>query len=531
MEFYELVTVLELIESKTISNDATLVKPLFDVLASMVNATLRDTPVSLEYIYQLIMSALTRIIRTAQESETTIDGSWMRVDIVVQCIRTTGNPQTHNQALLLMATIASLYPESVLHNVMAIFTFMGANVLRQDDNYSFQVIQQTLEKVIPPLVASSRGANVNANETQMALQVKPIIKVFVSALFHIPKHRRLPLFTVLVRTLGEDEFLFAVISLLLEKYADKFVKSGGDKDGSADDSLAEFCLAISQQFAPQTQMKAVLLLLNGLLVLPNDVSTEDVEMKTEEEGKEDNETALFNVHEHNGKELRRYKLVVLQYIDQLVASKGFLAKVMEHMEADEQFEQVSLQPLYLNAIEVLLKIVTYFTEFRNQYAVSEDAKAGVTRFWRGILKVCYDVLDRINSLLPLAAFVDVVSHLVKHPETIIRRKALDLFNERIGGIDTETTDVVEENEEALVGMVKKFVGVIINEWSTGSSNEENAVNKQAALLCISSLARLLGNRSPAAFADAIPTVIGEHALQMPNIQVKISSLACLAVIW
>lgn len=54
----------------------------------------------------------------------------------------TGNPQTHNQSLLLMATIASLYPERVLHNIMPVFTFMGANVLRQDDNYSFQVIQQ-----------------------------------------------------------------------------------------------------------------------------------------------------------------------------------------------------------------------------------------------------------------------------------------------------------------------------------------------------------------------------------------------------
>ena len=35
---------------------------------------------------------------------------------------------------------------------MTIFTFMGANVLRQDDSYSFEIIKKTIEAVIPTLV-------------------------------------------------------------------------------------------------------------------------------------------------------------------------------------------------------------------------------------------------------------------------------------------------------------------------------------------------------------------------------------------
>lgn len=35
---------------------------------------------------------------------------------------------------------------------MPIFTFMGANVLRQDDLYSFQIITKTIDTVIPPLI-------------------------------------------------------------------------------------------------------------------------------------------------------------------------------------------------------------------------------------------------------------------------------------------------------------------------------------------------------------------------------------------
>ncbi|KAI9313807.1 hypothetical protein BX666DRAFT_2055891 [Dichotomocladium elegans] len=509
VDLYELVTLLELIESITIKNDALLIKPLFDVLAAMINADLRDAPVSLEYISQLIMSSLTRIIRSIEENRLHIEESILRVDVVVQCIRTTGNPQTHNQALLLMATIASLYPESVLNNIMAVFTFMGANVLRQDDNYSFQVIQQTLEKIIPPMVESNRRNSKN-NSVAMALQVKPIIKVFVGALFHIPKHRRLPLFTVLVRTLGENEFLYAIISLLLEKYANRFIK----EDES--DSVAEFCQLLSQQFSPMTQIKAINSLLLGVLALPNDKPEDETAMQEE---------SIFDINEHSAKELRRYKLLVMNFCDLLLHSRGFLAKIMETMAKEENFEQ-TMQPLYLETIEILLKIVTYFGDFRDQYAVSAGAKQGVTKFWRGILKVVYDVMDKVNGLLPLEAFVNVVSHLIKHPETTIRRKAMNLFNEKVSAFEE---DISPEDELILVNMVKELTNSIEKEHSL-CSEEDSAINKQSALMCISSLAKFSGNIHPAAFVDAIPTIMGPECLQLANSQVKVTSLSCLATI-
>lgn len=38
---------------------------------------------------------------------------------------------------------------------MSIFTFMGANVMRLDDAYSFQVISKTVKMVIPALIQVS----------------------------------------------------------------------------------------------------------------------------------------------------------------------------------------------------------------------------------------------------------------------------------------------------------------------------------------------------------------------------------------
>jgi len=47
-----------------------------------------------------------------------------------------------------MASLARLAPDSVLHNVMPVFTFMGSNVFHRDDTYSFRVVQKVTNSPI-----------------------------------------------------------------------------------------------------------------------------------------------------------------------------------------------------------------------------------------------------------------------------------------------------------------------------------------------------------------------------------------------
>ena len=93
------------------------------------------------------------------------------VELVVQCIRTSKSPQTHQHALLLLNIAAQLFPvlihfiqgtviqclecfvqESVVHKIMPIFTFMGASLLRMDDSYSMQIVKKTVETVVPAVM-------------------------------------------------------------------------------------------------------------------------------------------------------------------------------------------------------------------------------------------------------------------------------------------------------------------------------------------------------------------------------------------
>lgn len=66
----------------------------------------------------------------------------IRVNLIIDCIRTSESPQVQNTALLVVAGLATIAPELVLHSVMPIFTFMGSSVLKKDDEYSALVIDQ-----------------------------------------------------------------------------------------------------------------------------------------------------------------------------------------------------------------------------------------------------------------------------------------------------------------------------------------------------------------------------------------------------
>ncbi|KAG0240188.1 HEAT repeat-containing protein 1 [Actinomortierella wolfii] len=511
---YRLVSLLEMLEYKPVSDSHSLVTPLFEMLSTILNSELNNTPVSIEYINQLLLSNLTSYVRQAAEtSSDLLDEAVLRVDLVVQCIRVTGNPQTHNQALLLMAAIASLYPEKVLHNIMPVFTFMGANVLRQDDNYSFHVIQQTLEKIIPPLVEARRRQSTEGQ--QVVLQVRPIIKVFVDAIFHIPKHRRLRLFSVLISTLGEDDFLHAVLSLVLEKQVDRANKN----QQTESDSLNEFALALSNQFSAPVQMKALIALMDVLQGLPNEKPAEsgDAEMEIE---------SLYDFGTHNNKHLRHFKLSVLTFAANVLTAKGFLSKVLTFTNMESSAE-ATLERYYLMLAERLLSLVGVFTTFVNQLANRKEIAAAVVKFWRGIVKVTHDVLDKVHILLSLPSFVKIMVALFEHKDPTIRRKAMVLFNQKITNVPGQAAAVPAMHRDLVVGVSADLIKVLEVDEMEGATAEEVAVNKQTALLCMSTIVRQFGQSHPAEIAKMVPVVIGKSGLLHANEQVKASCLVCL----
>ncbi|NXV94012.1 HEAT1 protein, partial [Calonectris borealis] len=149
--------ILELLQhKKKLRRPQALVPALFNLLSRCLEPMASEEE-NMEYTKQLILSCLLSICQKLSSDGSKIpadilDKEKFNVEMIVQCIRISKMPQTHHHALLLLGAVAGMFPDKVLHNIMPIFTFMGANVLRLDDTYTFQVINKTVQMVIPALI-------------------------------------------------------------------------------------------------------------------------------------------------------------------------------------------------------------------------------------------------------------------------------------------------------------------------------------------------------------------------------------------
>lgn len=62
--------------------------------------------------------------------------------MLIECLRTTKSLQAQQAALLLIAGLATVTSDLVLHSIMPVFTFMGEITLRQNDAFSAYVVSQ-----------------------------------------------------------------------------------------------------------------------------------------------------------------------------------------------------------------------------------------------------------------------------------------------------------------------------------------------------------------------------------------------------
>ncbi|KAJ1500502.1 HEAT repeat-containing protein 1 [Coelomomyces lativittatus] len=232
----KLIALLELLKYKPYANYHVLVHPLFQALDLVLRlkpgtGSAQAHSIQHEFITQLILSDLL----LAEMS--TLNETVFRVELLVECLRSSDNPQTRNSALLVLSKIAPLCPDKVLLNIMPIFTFMGLHVSKQDDEFSFNTIESTIQSIVPSLSLD-------------VVHVQQVIQVFVDTVMHIPVHRRLRLFATLVKTLGIEQ-LFMVILLLLEKNVHE---------------LFEFALLISSEFSEPMQLRAMIKLITFICI-------------------------------------------------------------------------------------------------------------------------------------------------------------------------------------------------------------------------------------------------------------------------
>ncbi|KAH9401101.1 HEAT repeat-containing protein 1 [Tyrophagus putrescentiae] len=231
------------------------------------------------------------------------------VDIIVDCMRESRVRETQRLALLLIGQVAAYFRRPLLDYLVEIFTFIGTSLQQCDDQYSLQILFQTLEAVLPialegrvkggkvmkkkkkkmdseppkkPSLKEKKGKHARINgevveeeeeveeaeeeEEEEEIKVEGekdirayVVSIFVKAFPDVPSYRRLPLFTKLIVLLGERQYLPIVSVRLLEEA----VLFKGHHGARAEREVVQsFLLALLASFPPKTQLETLCTLLD-----------------------------------------------------------------------------------------------------------------------------------------------------------------------------------------------------------------------------------------------------------------------------
>ncbi|KAL2754630.1 hypothetical protein ACRALDRAFT_1076262 [Sodiomyces alcalophilus JCM 7366] len=465
----DITFVLQLVEGSNPRAHPELLHSLFDTLGELQRFS-SVVGSELGYLQNLVLTSLIAMVpeykdKTNKKLEIGSSGGYG--DLLANCIQKTTSPIVQNSALLLIASLASAAPDVVLHSVMPIFTFMGASVLRQNDDYSAHVVNQTVKEVIPPLMESLRKGKRNpiAGATEL-------LGSFVTAYEHIPSHRKQDLFVSLVNTLGPAEFLFALIAMLVDKY-------------EANANITSFAVDLLSVYSAEVQLQTAA----QLLALISDIFKPRPELSS----------TLLGV----GDDVRDKKDVHKTALRQLTVFPSLLSSKKMKKEIEELAEQDDMQTSKMREL--------YATLFKDTLALADVVKGE-----KDLHECCGSALANLLNLLSIGEFIKSVENLLDKTEMDLRRKVLRALEVRV---DQEGTGDAA-SRTALLGFLPQLTAAI--------RDTEDLRYKRTAVSSVDKIAEKYGKKDLEAVAAAATTIAGPECLGQPDAGLRVMALLCLA---
>ncbi|KAI9802060.1 MAG: snoRNA-binding rRNA-processing protein utp10 [Piccolia ochrophora] len=455
--------VLELVDSSEPETRPRLLGGLFRVLGEIQHVK-TELGSELAYVQGLVLASLLSIVDAFKKTpKVPLERSAVRPDLLVDCIRSTTNSRVQSEALLIVSSLADIAPDIILHSVMPIFTFMGATFLRQDDEYSLHVIDQTISQVIPPLVQSLRRQNQDPVEGTADLLLS-----FVAAFEHIPSHRRLALFTSLVETLGAEDFLFSLLAMLADRSRD-------------DKKAVTFAVQLAAQFSPEIQMISV----HKYFDLVREVAGPNRKLSR----------VLLNL-EGNSNHIPVVLQCLFELLKEVLSQRLLATQIADYLRRDDEVA-AHIQTTMSSLLE---RILAFSAEVKDK--PSSHNACGTT----------FEVLLR---LLPTNALMKTIDGLEESRHNELRRKALRALEMRI----QEKTRNSTSSRVALLEFLPRITALV--------QESSDTLLKHTAISCVDQIFDKYGKTDPASVETAAGIVAGSEGLGHPDDRLRVIALLCL----
>lgn len=379
--------------------DPELLRALFKILTDL-DYLGNDGKMPVLYAQETLAScmllSIVQMKNTTHKKKLKFDSNSIRSDLIVNSIRLSQSPQVQNRLLLVIAELASLAPEIILHSVMPIFTFMGAHTIRQDDEFSSSALQQTISKVIPAITSASTSVN---------SEIEFLLTSFVTAFQHIPRHRRVKLFVSLIRTLGCNRSLHTILFLIGLQYAVNSAKGNVVECNS----LLDFITALMKIFTADECLESIANFYDLWEAIPVTELDKDSEKYSELSARSIFGTAIVNL---TTKELLSRKAKLLEFLNQVLGSdedlsvasssvslKMKVALVLFDDHVNEQEKEQVLQR-FNKVTSFILNSLDFFS--------NSDVQS------RDIVTSLFDLLKSLLNLLPLSFYISSITGSLKN---------------------------------------------------------------------------------------------------------------------
>lgn len=457
--------VLETVEESKPERHTDLLKGLFHLLGELHHyKALADS--ELVYLHQLLVNSLLSVVNGLKATTNRdVDKSVIRADLIVDAVRTTSNPQVRQVALLLMSALASWAPDLVLHSVMPLFTFMSSTILKQGDDYSAHVTDQTVASIIPPLAQSlkKRGKELISGAADLLLS-------FTAAFEHIPLHRRPGLFQHLVQTLGAKESLFAIVAMLVERYPDET-------------SIGPFVSSLMNDFPVAVQLHAVQQYLELIF-----------DTRKTKRGLSD---IILVYGEKSPEQAAMATSTLLEGLADILSRDALRKRLAKELSrgGDEA------ERLRVTYSQVLEKTMQLDLQLKDDEDLSENAS---------------EVLTALLGLMPTKDFIDSSAKLMQTGSDEIRQQVFWSLEQRVNSA-----------KRANAGMQQIFMEVLPNCAAFIIANQAPAT-RLAAITCIDRISEKFGKTDRPAVMETAQKVAGDAALGSDNQSLRRMSLLCLA---
>ncbi|KAK4985932.1 snoRNA-binding rRNA-processing protein utp10 [Elasticomyces elasticus] len=463
-----ITVVLELVDGSKPESHPSLLKGLFHVLGELQHYKVQLSS-DLVYVQGVAIGILLSIVDALKATPNAkIDRAVIRADLVVECIRSTSSTQVHNAALLLISSLATWAPDLVLHSVMPIFTFMSTTLLRQSDDYSAHVIDQTISRVIPPLAASLRKQN-----QDLVVGASELLSSFTAAFEHIPLHRRLRLFTHLTETLGPTDCLHAVIAMLVEKYP-------------TDSRVPQFVADLLNHFDPQTGLTAAA----GYI----DILCDSLQPK-----RSISDTVL-DFKEKTAEYIAGSVERLLITFASLLKDRSYRAKLVRDLSQQDEVAEV-LRTHFGTVLEKAM-VLSSDVASRDNFHGPQSAASGL--------------LSALLGLLPTTDFVKSAAPLLSREDDNLRRKVVQSLEARIR---TEKSSH-DATRLAILDFLPHLTSIV--------QRSADVPLRHISIVCLDQASEKYGKKDTNRILTVAKIVTSDQALGSADNRLRIISLLCLA---